>query len=194
MFSPTRHLLLLASIIIVSSWSATTGETFETPAAAGGSDWLDDCHAAGFDPMQLACRTCELLPTVSHHHHQTACLQCCQSYKDVERMSKPYEAAVLVTSGRSFAGEELDNFLQQDWDDLVQAKGATRLMQIVRPERGGSMHSYFRTPPTVLYLLDKQHGGSQKSATDYAKVAKETLVLDGWKRDNIRDMLLTLLP
>jgi hypothetical protein len=124
--------------------------------------------------------------------NQKDCLGCCQSYKDVEHISKPYEAAVLVVSGRS-AGEEFERFLDEDWDDLVESKGANRLLQIPRGDRGGSGYSLFFAPPTVLYLLDEKHAGEKKSASAYATIAKETLYLDGWKRDDIRDMLSTLL-
>jgi hypothetical protein len=190
--APSRLVLfVLAAIICQSSFSTGSGDvsvSADTDIVVSKTDWLEECRTSGFDPTQLACRTCQLLPV----ENQKDCLGCCQSYKDVEHISKPYEAAVLVVSGRS-AGEEFERFLDEDWDDLVKTKGANRLLQIPRGDRGGSSFSMFFAPPTVLYLLDEKHAGEKKSASAYATVAKETLYLDGWKRDDIRDMLSTLL-
>jgi hypothetical protein len=190
--APTRLVLFLLTAITCRSGSSIASEdvlvSADTDISVSKKDWLEDCRQSGFDPTQLACRTCQLLP----EDNQKACLGCCQSYKDVEHISKPYEAAVLVVSGRS-AGEEFERFLDEDWDDLVKTKGANRLLQIPRGDRGGNSFSMFFAPPTVLYLLDEKHAGEKKSASAYATIAKETLHLDGWKRDDIRDMLSTLL-
>lgn len=193
MFSaPTRLVLFVVAAAIGQSRSSIASgdilDSADTDIAVSKKDWLEDCRQAGFDPAQLACRTCQLLPV----KNQQACLECCQSYKDVEHISKPYEAAVLVVSGRS-AGEEFERFLDEDWDDLVKSKGANRLLKIPRGDRGGGGYSLFFAPPTVLYLLDEKHAGAKKAASAYASIAKETLHLDGWKRDDIRDMLSTLL-
>jgi hypothetical protein len=193
MFSAPTSLVLfvLAAIICQSGSSIASGDasvSTDSDISVSKKDWLEDCRQSGFDPTQLACRTCQLLP----EGNQKECLGCCQSYKDVEHISKPYEAAVLVVSGRS-AGEEFERFLDEDWDDLVKTKGANRLLQIPRGDRGGSSFSMFFAPPTVLYLLDEKHAGEKKSSSAYATIAKETLYLDGWKRDDIRDMLSTLL-
>jgi hypothetical protein len=184
--SATRLLTFLVAISITCI--GCKGVSADSDIAVSNTDWLEDCRQAGFDSTQLACATCALLPV----ENQKDCLECCQSYKDVEHISKPYEAAVLVVSGRS-AGEEFQKFLDEDWDDLVKTKGADRLLQIPVGSRGGGGFSSFFAPPTVLYLLDEQHAGEQKSASAYASIAKETLHLDGWKRDDIRDMLKTLL-
>jgi hypothetical protein len=181
--SLTRIQLVLLAIV---SLLVTAASEVDKDGAA--KSWLEDCRQAGFDPFELACRTCELLPS----KNQKACLECCQSYKDVERFSKPYEAAVLVVSTRT--GEEFERFMDEDWKNLVNDKGEDRLVQVSRERERGSSYSYFMTPPTVLYLLDERHNKSgMKTASEYAKVAKETLYLDDWKRDDIRDMLATLL-
>jgi hypothetical protein len=184
-------------------------------------DWLSSCRHAGFDPYQLACSTCDMLPPLSSPSSSLsdACLRCCQPYKDVERIRKPYEAAVLIIhhhkSGGSVSGGggnkgEFDQFLDDDFDTLVQAKGEHRLGKLLDPhlDRFPSLLSngggfYFHLPVATLLFFDsmdavakhQQHGRKDKGSDDaLLDAAKEVIKLDGWKRDDIRDMLTALLP
>lgn len=98
-------------------------------------------------------------------------------------MTKPYEAAVLATVARS--SQEYMDFIEQDWDDLVKEKGSNRLSMVQRQD------PYAFYP--VLFFFDKPVAAGI-SLREYASMAKETVDLDGWKRDDIRDMLKSLLP
>jgi hypothetical protein len=185
-------------------------------------DWLSSCRDhAGFDPFQLACSTCHMLPPSSSSSPPSsslsdACLRCCQPYKDVERIRKPYEAAVLIIHHHKSGGGgnkgEFDQFLDDDFDTLVQAKGEHRLGKLLDPHLdrfptllsngGGGGGFYFHLPVATLLFFDsmdavakhKQHGRKDKGDDALLEAANEVIKLDGWKRDDIRDMLTALLP
>lgn len=163
--------------------------TYPSSLGVRASDWVEDCHRKGFDPFQLHCETCNLLATESH---QENCRDCCQAYQDTPRIRKPYEAAVLVIQRPT--GGELEEFLGNDWDELVEAKSSQRLLKLNNivddPVR---MINLFGFPSATLMFLDQPLQKAQ-SASAYEKQAKEVIVLDGWKRDDIKDMLMTLLP
>jgi len=112
--------------------------------------------------------------------HRTKCNECCQKWLDVERITKPYEAAVLLQRG---GGGDVAQFLEEDWEDIVKAKGAHRLQHIK-----GESGSLMLLRPSQLYFFDEI-----SDIKNLAK-AKETVILDRMKRDDIKDMLLTLLP
>jgi hypothetical protein len=205
--------MALACGVNASSLPAVTPEEEE--------DWLSSCRHAGFDPFQLACSTCHMLlpPSSSSPPSSSlsdACLRCCQPYKDVERIRKPYEAAVLLIhhhkSGGSGGGGnkgEFDQFLDEDFDQIVQAKGEQRLGKLLDPHldrfptllsNGGGF--YFHLPVATLLFFDsmdavdkhQQHGRKDKGDDALLEAAREVIKLDGWKRDDIRDMLTALLP
>ena len=91
--------------------------------------WLDDCRSSGFEPAQLACNSCKLLPGNSI---QTKCLECCQSYLDVERITKPFQSAIIVLMTSSIPTEgELGNFFKDDWEDIYKIKTDKRLIKII---------------------------------------------------------------
>jgi hypothetical protein len=190
-------LLLLAAVSFLSFIAASD--------VATGEDWLSSCRRRGFDPFQLACSTCQdqllrrLLPSSSVDR----CIECCQSYKDVERIRRPYEAAVLIThnvkQGGS-SGGEIDQFLAHDWDELVELKGDSRLARKQeRLDRIPSLQSgyyFFHVPVATLLFLDSTELLDSKDVNVNSLVenAKEVIRLDGWKRDDVRDMLKALLP
>lgn len=146
------------------------------------------------------------------------CLRCCQPYKDVERIRKPYEAAVLIVHHK--ASSELEQFLDNDWDDLVKAKATggdndrdnvDRLVQLQDPHLNrfpsllagaGNGGFYFHLPVATLLFFDsleavrhhKLNGRKDGGDDALLESAKEVIKLDGWKRDDIRDMLTALLP
>jgi hypothetical protein len=164
------------------------------------SDWISTCHKQGFDPWTLHCQTCSLLQPLQQASADTTivstCLACCQSYKDVDRITKPYEAAVLAVSDHD-RNTEMDDFLRDDWENLVKTKGETRLARIAKGQEASRHFFYFTVSPSVLFFLDDKLGKNAQRKETFASVkerAKETIYLDGWKRDDIRDMLAALLP
>jgi len=83
---------------------------------------------------------------------------------------------------------DLETFMRDDWDELVKKKGKHRLQKVQRDADRFSFYS-----PAVLYFLETPLDGSLPSRTSL-KAAKETIHLDGWKREDIKDMIMTLLP
>jgi hypothetical protein len=156
----------------------------------GPQNWIHSCQALGFDPWTLHCHTCDLLPWEAW---QAPCRTCCQSYKDVERITKPYEAAVLAVSEHD-RNTEMDDFLRDDWDTLVESKGRENLVRVTKGQEATRHFFYFTLSPSVLFFFDQPLPKGGISYDQAQKKAKETIYLDGWKRDDIRDMLTALLP
>lgn len=153
---------------------------------------VSECRERGFDSSNLACATCDLLPLYPLEH-QASCLKCCQSFRDVDMIQKPYEKAILVTAGRQ-AGEEIAKLLQDDWDGLVAEKGKDRLQMIESPGLTGN-HFYFSAAPSFIFFFDNlQAVSSSTSIESLEKAAAETILLKGWKREDMKDMLQVLLP
>jgi hypothetical protein len=151
---------------------------------------LESCRGDGFDPWQLSCETCAFLPA----DHKPRCLECCQSYKTSERMTKPYESAVLVHRPVSGGDSEMEQFLNEHWDDLVKTKGSKRLIKMEQNHAASSSRFMFmRLPSQMLLWFDEVVEPGQKLKF-YKDTAKETVLLDGYKKDDMKDMLTTLLP
>lgn len=107
-------------------------------------------------------------------------------------IQKPYEAAVLVIPGRQAAAEEVQKLLDDDWENMLQAKGKTRLRLM---ESASSSQSFFFGPsPAYLYFLDKENSNGASTVKELEAAAQESILLSGWKREDIRDMLHALLP
>lgn len=154
---------------------------------ADGEATVADCRSWGLDPDQLACGTCQLLP-VEHVRH---CQQCCQSWLDTKRITKPYEAAVLVDRSGG-GGGDVATFVDEDWDEVRKVKGSSRLHRI-KAETG--QHNFFYSRPSQLLFFDKPISSNEQSdITGLSREAVETVNLDGMKREDMKDMLLTLLP
>jgi hypothetical protein len=164
-------------------------------------NWIDDCRWNGFDPAMLACSTCNFLFSTadSKTTELNKCLSCCRSLLDVEHVTKPYEAAVLIDRGHN---SELEQFIAQDFQQVVKIKNNNgspsheRLIRrVVQNDLGGghalSLFQYIR--PSVVYFLEDPSAVQIQDLKQLANVAKETFSLEGMKRDDIKDMLMTLL-
>jgi hypothetical protein len=98
------------------------------------------------------------------------------------------------------SGGEIDQFLAHDWDELVELKGDSRLARKQeRLDRIPSLQSgyyFFHVPVATLLFLDSTELLDSKDVNVNSLVenAKEVIRLDGWKRDDVRDMLKALLP
>lgn len=147
-----------------------------------------ECQEQGFNPSNLACSTCDLLPS----KHQSTCLACCESFRDVSMIQKPYESAVLMIPGRQIASEEIKKLLDEDWDGIVEDKGKNR-MRLVEGS-AGSQGFYFGSPPSYIFFFESAQPASVSSLKALESAAKESISLGGWKREDIRDMLRALLP
>jgi hypothetical protein len=176
-----RRTMLLVTLSITAVYIVTG-----TLAA----DWLTACTESGFQPEQLACQTCTVLP----NEFVEQCERCCQSWLDVKRIAKPYAAAVLVDRGSS---GDVETFFKENWHEVLAIKGAHQLQKIDTP-REQKYQFFMARPSQVLFFDDSSSiitGNKLKvDLSTLMETAKEVVNLDGMKREDIKDMLLTLLP
>eukprot|EP00934_Nitzschia_sp_Nitz4_P001334 Nitzschia sp. Nitz4//scaffold144_size56818//33020//33538//NITZ4_006539-RA/size56818-processed-gene-0.85-mRNA-1//-1//CDS//3329536522//1334//frame0 len=141
------------------------------------SEFLRDCRQAGFDPLQLACPTCDLLPA----SHQEACRSCCLDYKSQQVNLRRYPYAVVVPN---LYFEEVMSLVREDWSVLMEKLGPERLRKLEPSEHPqiSSAILWFNSPPPP-----------KASRKDLLSIAVDRTDLHGWKRDDIREMLLVLV-
>ena len=208
-------LLTLIGLVVTTTVGTETGDNnnrkvhkdddddvVQSLRALHGQEWVTGCRHYGFDPLQLACQTCQLL-TKLPQQQQEICKECCQPYKDTQSLRKPYQSAILVVPPKQLMDDELTTFLREDWDDLVERQGGfTRLQKInMKNDKSSSLLQqgfwFIRTPAEVHFFDERLSSSSSNiqdlSEEDIAVMAKETMQLYGWKRDDIRDMIQTLL-
>jgi hypothetical protein len=94
---------------------------------------------------------------------------------------------VLVHAGFPGQYPEIDTLLQEDWENIYEKKGKRLIMKKIS---GGNM---FQPEPSIIFWFDEVPSSSM-SIDELQVTATETIVMDGWKRDDLRDMLLALLP
>lgn len=195
MMMVTLLILLVTSISIVGATDSDDNDSVITSHMS----LLEACRKVGFDPWQLACETCDLLPP-SKTNNKITCQDCCQSYKTSDRMTKPYESAVLVhlPKGSHPRGDtEMDQFLDEDLATLVKQKGSKRIITLEHTDESSRSQSLFymmrpRQSQQILWFDTIVSNGQSLKA--YKNQAKEIIPLDGYKRDDIKDMITTLLP
>lgn len=198
--SSSFFVLAAAAVFSLSSQHVASAESLSASRDFEQSDQslLEYCRSVGFDPWQLSCETCDLLPT--RNNIQKNCNACCQSYKTSERMTKPYESAVLVHRDGSSsrlshnADSEMDQFLNEHWNDLVKQKGSNRLSKLVRDDSASSARFMLMRPPSQMLLWFDTIVEPGLKMKEYKEAAKEIIYLDGYKKDDMKDMLSTLLP
>lgn len=178
----------------------TDMESKTTKTTTAALSFIENCKRSGFDPLQLACTTCAILPK----QHRGRCESCCQSYKTLEKRSKRYETAILVNTGHP---ESVGELLRDDKDGILERKGSSRfLVRDVGAEMDAMrMMGMFQREPSVILWFDGDddysNGGGDfdpeaATVSELAAKADETTFLTGrgLGRDDIRDMLLALLP
>jgi len=158
----------------------------------------EQCRSWGFDSTTLACSTCELL-----NEHFTSksidgtsslndeCQSCCQKWLDTIKGSgsfnKKYKSAKLSidTMFLSMHLKELQDFLDNDFDNLVKEKGNVLTLE----KKSSKMMHYGMSSsdikPAMLYFYDTIYDGANPV---------EEVALDSWKKDDLRDLLRNLLP
>eukprot|EP00536_Pseudo-nitzschia_multiseries_P006827 jgi/Psemu1/304409/fgenesh1_kg.150_\ len=153
--------------------------------------YIEDCRRSGFNPLQLACTTCVVLPP----KHQSKCQDCCQSYKTLEKQSKRYEHAILLNTGYP---ESVQEVLRDDKDQILERKGASRFevhdllaMMNEDPMMAGMMGLFHqRQQPSAIFWFDQpQSSENEMSVEELYTQADEVTILSGRRglgRDDIR--------
>lgn len=154
-----------------------------TALRTSASMMVDSCVAQGFDPSNLSCDTCVLLQSTDYH---LQCLDCCQSYKTLDSKTSRYGAAVLVhVPGQN---EEVDEFVRAEMKAIQATKDGVTLHS---SSQGGGM-GFYSMRPSILYLFKDKI--VEMTTQEYAAAAQEQIVLHGWSKDDLKDMILALLP
>ncbi|KAG7354286.1 hypothetical protein IV203_003642 [Nitzschia inconspicua] len=186
-------------IICLGCLRVSIAETAQAPtiasSAAGSSDetltqkitsYVETCKATGFDPWHLACSTCKILPSSV----QTTCQHCCQNYKTLDSQATRYSGAIVVDTGSSSA---LNDFFREDGDIVQNQKKGVKRKNL---DMGGGARMFqqlFMQPSLVLWY-DRDPPSESASLEKLSADAVEITTLDGLSRDDIREMLLALLP
>jgi len=166
-------ILLIMSFLWAQILSAASEETTA----------LQSCRAAGFDPYQLACSTCDLLPEA----YYDKCKSCCLSYKTLEKRTKRYQAAVVAHATR-IPGyfTEITDMVDQDWKELVSQKGKERLIF--------KDTSDMPDTPAILWFQELPENVNSMGVPELERLAQDKQILIGWKRDDVREMLKAIIP
>jgi hypothetical protein len=142
------------------------------------------------------------------------CRTCCKSYKvnpilrPGESLRGKYRYALLTYNEHSLGQQysEIQDFINRDVNDIVSFKGESRFKAIPtsssdghhRGELDNNMMMMYGGlfgggggPPKLLLFGKQKKGGWSSEDEDEAE---EVINLRGWKREDVKDMLMTLLP
>mmetsp|Transcript_28077 Transcript_28077/g.50846 ORF Transcript_28077/g.50846 Transcript_28077/m.50846 type:complete len:174 (+) Transcript_28077:90-611(+) len=148
---------------------------------------LDSCRSRGFDPLQLSCDTCTLLP----QQHKSNCLECCQSFQTLHGQPQRFPFAVLLYNGQN---EEIMKFMDECLKKVHHVKGSHRLVV----EKAPSGASLFQMMSSTVYWMEQVPPNMNGKTLDtklqvYENMAKEQVIVEGWQKADLEDMLLTIL-
>jgi len=205
--------LIIVSTLLITLHTATAGGV--------SNEW---CLERGFDPSTLSCDTCQLLAESTtlqqlqddknkasgasdnddeHIDINKECQVCCQEYKvnpllrPNETLKGKYKHAILKYDEKSVDNyQEVRDFLERDLSDVLSFKGDKFQIEKMQNDSPNiDMYSLMMggvglggTGPQLMFFEQ-----SKKEVYNEDE-AGEIINLRGWKRDDIRDMLLTLLP
>lgn len=138
------------------------------------------------------------------------CRTCCQAHKvnpilhPGESLRGKYRFALLTYNENSLEQYgEIKDFLERDMDDVLSFKGENRFQAVESVKSGGRESEImmmmgmmggggFGGGPPKLMLFEKHKKGGWSEEDE--EEAGEVITLRGWKREDLKDMLLTLLP
>ncbi|KAL3793293.1 hypothetical protein HJC23_003803 [Cyclotella cryptica] len=140
------------------------------------------------------------------------CRYCCQSHKfnpvlhHGQSLRGKFRYALLTyNEGSLDQYGEIKDFVDKDLNDVLSFKGEHRfrvsvsekigldgnMMQMMMMMGGGFRG--FGGPPKLMLFENAKKGGGKWSEDDENE-AGEVITLRGWKREDLKDMLMTLLP
>lgn len=169
------------------------------------------CLERGFDPSSLSCDTCDLLAqstTLARLSKEQGvdleqeCRACCAVYRanpllrpDASLKGK-YRHALLTYDASALQAAEFRDFVEQDLDDIISAK-EKRLTSLKLDLDDSMMEFAFfgmggfgGAVPKLMFFEQGKSGGYSEEDEDEAS---EVIPLRGWKREDLKDMLTTLL-
>ena len=177
------------------------------------------CLERGFDPNNLSCDTCRLidesttiqqLQKVQNINIGEECRLCCQFHKinpslhPGNSLRGKYKYALLTYNEESLDQYgEIKDFLERDLNDILSIKGETRFKAAISKQISmdyeimmqmmmmGIMSSGGAGQPKLMFFDKNKKGGWSE---DDEEEAVEIIKLRGWKREDLKDMLMTLLP
>ena len=96
----------------------------------------------------------------------------------------------------------MKDFIERDLDDVLSFKGENRFRAIKSSSDGpdsinmemmmmGGFGGFGSGPPKLMFFEKQKKGGWSEEDEEEAG---EVINLRGWKREDVKDMLLTLLP
>jgi hypothetical protein len=139
------------------------------------------------------------------------CESCCQPHKfnpalhSGQSLRGKYRYALLTYDDGSLDQHgEIKDFIDRDVNDILSFKGENRF-RVSASKRGsgldasilrqmmvmGQFHGLGGSAPKLLLFESVKKGGWTEDDEDEAG---EVITLRGWKREDLKDMLLTLLP
>jgi hypothetical protein len=150
---------------------------------------MESCVKQGFDPTNLSCDTCVLLRSTDYH---LQCLDCCQSYKTLDSKTSRYQTAILVHAAGG--NEEIDNFVREELEQVQEQKEGFTVRES-SASSSSSLYSgmMFGMSPSILYFFKDQVLSSVPTKS-LPEQAQEEIYLRGWSKDDLKDMIQTLLP
>jgi len=110
---------------------------------------------------------------------------CCQSFKTLEKKARRYKGAVLVNTGFP---EAVDELLREDGEKIKKTKTGLRIKEI---ESSGMFQ--FQAQPSVVLWFDTMPSEAE-DLESLTSNAVDMMLLQDLSRDDIREMLLALLP
>lgn len=201
---PTLLLLLLRLHILAANLAAVLSADADAVVTEA------ECRSLGFDPSSLSCDTCSLLAKSPLAQFETDCRRCCQRFRP-DPATNPdaaysgfvgrYQLAILRYDPDSLGSyyEEVDRFLKEDRDEVTRAKGSKAFV-VEEVENSNNNHynmggfaAWFggmqpMVPPTIHFY--KSSSGRRRAGEE----PDEEVSLRGFKREDIADMLMTVLP
>ena len=161
----------------------------------GQSLSIKECREWGFDPSNLSCDTCSLLlqhEQLGSEQFQIECQKCCQKYRKNPSMQQQefssnekankrrtmYKSALLVYGDYGIQNnEEVQGFLTHDLEALLDRKGED-VLSVAETDP--------RQPPLLLLFNDPN--------PDLYKSPDETIKLNKWKREDMKELISNVLP
>ena len=190
-----------------------------TPVVAAQKVSENWCLERGFDPTNLSCDTCRLIDestTIQKLQQEQninigeECRQCCQFHKvnpvlhpDYSLRGKYKFALLTYNEGSLSQFGEIKDFLERDLSDVLSFKGESKFKAVSSTK--SAMDPEMRMQMMMMGIMNGGGGGQPKLmlfdkhkkggwSEEDEEEAVEIIKLRGWKREDLKDMLMTLLP